>query len=171
MIPHASENAGVGAQAGELPQTCLQRIAPRGDQIACDQRQVRAQLVGAIDDPRQILLAQESAQMDVAQVQQAQPIQAVGEIGDGDLHFPHLEIQAFDERAVTHNRERRGQQRSSRGVEQAAARGIESWDPRPVRQAQRTRAVGQVSGSGAEEPDLRHATGDLRTGLPAACTS
>ena len=132
------ENAGVRAQTRDLPQTSLQRIAGRGDQVAGDQRQMRAQFVGAIDHARQILLAQEGAQMDVAQVQQAQPVQAVGQIGNRNLHFAHMEIQALDERAVTHHGEWRGQQRASRGVQQPAARRVECAVPRRASRRNRT---------------------------------
>ncbi len=109
VIPHASENAGIRTQARDLAETSLQRIAARGNQVAGNQRQVRAQLVGAVDHASQILLAQESAQMDVTQVQEAQSIQARREIGDRDFDLAHVEIKTLDERPVAHQGERRGQ--------------------------------------------------------------
>ena len=100
--------------------------------------------------------------MDVAQMQEAQSVQAVGKIGNRDLHFSHVEIQALDEHTVAHDGERRGQQRASRGVEQPAARRIESSRaPEPLRKKSHG-AVSQVSGGGTEEPNLGHRPGYLR---------
>ena len=93
VIAQAPEDAGVGAQARQLPQTCIQRIAPGGDQIAGDQRQMRARLVGHIDGARQLAFAQKRAEMDVGQLNQAQAVEILGQVGKHQILFPQRKIE------------------------------------------------------------------------------
>ena len=82
MVAQAAENAGVGAQPGQLPQAGAERIAGRGDQVAGHQRQVRAQLVGHGDGAGQFPLAQERAQMNIAELCQPQPLKILRQVRD-----------------------------------------------------------------------------------------
>ena len=71
VVPHAAENACVGAQPGKLLQAGVQWIAAHRDQVACDHRQVGTKVLRFIDHPRQFPLIQERPQVDIAQLQYA----------------------------------------------------------------------------------------------------
>ena len=100
-------------------------IAVRGDQVAGDGREMRVQLVGGIDHARQFAFAQKRAQVDVAEMQQAQAIEIGGKPGNRHVDFAYVEIQPFDERPIGHDREGRRQRQVAGGVEQAPAAGVE----------------------------------------------
>ena len=91
------------------------------DQVAGDHRQVGMQLARGIDDAGEFALAEEGAEVDVAEVQDAQAVEIGRQAIEGDVHFAHAEIGALDEGAVAHGGEGRGHQRAAGGIQEAAA--------------------------------------------------
>ena len=129
MIAHAGEHAGIGLETRQLADAGVHRVAKFGDQVAGDDREMRAQTVGGVDHAGQFALAQKRAQMNVAEVQQAQAIEAGGKSGNRHVDLAHTEIQPADQRAVRERREGRGQYQVGGGVERAPSAGIERRCP------------------------------------------
>ena len=100
VIPHAGDHAGVGLDARQLADAGVDRVAGGGDQVAGDGRQMRAQPVGGVDYARQLGLAQKRAQVNVAEVQQAQAVEVGGKSGNRHVDFAHAKVQPADQRTV-----------------------------------------------------------------------
>ena len=80
---------------------------------------------GHVDHPRQLGLAQERAEVDVAELQDAQAVEIQRQAGQRHVHFAHAEIQALDQGSVTHDGERSGHQDVTGGVERAPAARVD----------------------------------------------
>ena len=124
MVTHASENARIGLQARELADAGIQGVAARGDQVAGHQGEVRPQAIGGIHHARQVGFAEESAEVNVAQLHEPEALQIRGQSGQREIHFAHAEIQAFDERSVTDGRYGSRYQQLGGGFQQTPAARI-----------------------------------------------
>ena len=124
VIPQTAEHTGIGLDAGELPDTSLQRIAEGRDEIAGRECDVRTKFPGSVDHAGQFPLAKKDAEVDIAQLQNAQPVEILSEARQRNVRFPNLEIGAFDECAIGNGREGSSRQRAARGVEHASPAGV-----------------------------------------------
>ena len=97
----------------------IQRIAARGDEVAGDDGEVRTSLERRVDDAAEIAIAEKSASMDVAQLQDPQAFQIGRQLRNGDIDLAHLKVEALHESAVPEHRDRRGHNRISGGREDA----------------------------------------------------
>ena len=77
-----------------------------------------------VDHAGELALAEKRAEVNIAELQDAQAVQIVRQAGDRDIDFADVEIGALHERAVAHRDERRGQQRVAGSVEHPAAAGV-----------------------------------------------
>ena len=108
----------------QLPDTGVQRVAAQRDQIAGDHGQMCSMLHARIYYLCQFLFAEEGAHVDVAQLQNAQPLKTGRQIRNWNIHFAHMEVSAFDERSVSYHREWSGQREIARGIERSPARAV-----------------------------------------------
>ena len=124
VIAEAAQNAGVGAKAGELIETGVERVAMHGDEVAGDQRDVRAQFIGGVHYAGKFRGAEECAQMNIADLDQAQAGEIVWQSGYGHVHFANAKIGALEESSPAHYGEWRNDGRAAGCEEPAAARRI-----------------------------------------------
>jgi hypothetical protein len=103
----------------DLPQAGVQRIAASRDQVAGHERDVGAGLVGHIDSPFQLLLAQERAQMDIRHLHKTQPVQIAGQTPHRHADLAEPEISAVQDSKRDHQRGGR-QNRRTDGPERFA---------------------------------------------------
>ena len=80
--------------------------------------------MAAIDHARQFGLTQKGAEVNVAELQDAEAVEVRGQAGQGNVHFAHVEIGALDESAIAYRGKRCGHECSAGGIEYAAAAGV-----------------------------------------------
>ena len=121
VIAHAAEDAGIGFEARQLADAGIERIAPAADQVSGDQGKLGAKLEGGIDHAGEFGFTEEGAEVDVAEVQDAQAIEVRRQAGQRDIHLADAEIGALDKGSVAYHGKGRGHEGAAGGIERAAA--------------------------------------------------
>jgi len=147
VVAHTAENAGIGFEAGELADAGGEWIVFRGNQVAGHQRHLRTQFAARVDHPRQFGLAEKRAEVDVADLQQAQPIEIRRQAGERYVDLAHAEIRALHQAAVADRHDRGGHHQVARRVEHAPAAPVDLGVQAPARQREQ-RVQGHHPGGG-----------------------
>ena len=90
------------------------------DQVAGDHGEVGMELERRIHHAGEFAFAQKGAEVDVAELQDAQALEVLWQAGQRDIHLTDMEIGALNERAVADRGERRGHERAAGGIEHTA---------------------------------------------------
>ena len=114
-------------QLAQLSDAILQRIVRRGDEIAGHHDNVAAQRTGHPHRPAQFAQRKKIAQVDVAQLHDAQPIQTGRQGRNGNFNASNPVLQPFPEKSVRSHHNRRGAHQVAGIPEKFAARRIESF--------------------------------------------
>ena len=124
MIAHTGEDPGIGFDTRQLADAGIQGIAVAADQVAGDHGEVGVQLKGGIDHTGEFGLTKKRAEVNVAELEDAQAIEIVRQAGQRDIDLADSKIGALDECTVAHRGKGRRHERAARGVEHAAAAGV-----------------------------------------------
>jgi hypothetical protein len=124
VVSKTAQDAGFRLEPGQPVETRVQGIAPARNQVAGDQGDVRACIVGHVDDVVQIRFREKRAQVDVAELDQADPVEILGQPGDRDIDFLQLKARPLDKHAEAQRRYGRGEQRRASRAQHGPAPGI-----------------------------------------------
>src|SRR5450756_2276900 len=91
----------------------IQRIAMAADQVARDHGKVGVEVERGIDRAGEFGFTEEGAEVNVAELQDAQAIQVRRQAGQRDIHLADAEIGALDESAVADRGKGRGHERAA----------------------------------------------------------
>ena len=125
MIAVASPDAQRSAQPAQLGDADVQRIAYARDKVSRDKRNVRLQIVRHVHCARNFVRRHVVANVYVAKLSDAQPIQLRRKIGDGHIDALNRVTQAFGGKPIGSGKERKASSKNSGVLEECPARGIE----------------------------------------------
>ena len=124
MIAHTGEDPGIGFDTRQLADTGVEGIAVSANQVAGDHGEVGVELKGRVDHTGEFGFTKKRAEVNVAQLEDAQAIEIVRQAGQRDIDLADSKIGALDECTVAHRGKGRRHERAARGVEHAAAAGV-----------------------------------------------
>ncbi len=100
MIAVAAPDTQRRAKAGKLGDTIGQRVGGAGDEITGDYSEIRGQAVGHVYGAADLFAGHVAAEMNVAELDDAQPFKRGREVGEGNGNFADLIAQAFAGKTV-----------------------------------------------------------------------
>ena len=123
MITQAPEDAGIGAKTRQFPNGVVKGVAELRDEVAGDNGQMRLQLVEHVDGAAEFAGTEPGADMEIAQLANAQTFEVGMQVRHRQIDFPDLEVGSFDDRGEPHDCEWRGGGDRSSGPNHPATPG------------------------------------------------
>src|SRR5262249_51358503 len=101
VVTHAAEHSRIGLQAPELADASIEWIALKRDQVTSHHSELRPEFQRCINHARELRLAQESAQVDIAELQHSQAVEVVRQTRRRKVDLAYAKVGALYECAVT----------------------------------------------------------------------
>src|SRR5258706_13415181 len=121
MIPVASPNAQRSAQPRKLGDAILERIGSPCQKVSGDHGQIAMQLVGHADSATHLSDRHVRADVNIAQLGNAQAVERRRQIRNGNLDLANLEPQPFADKSISRAHKRYSAREYSRRLKKVSA--------------------------------------------------